>query len=108
MRRGSDDPGSEHYTLVMPFVICRDRGGPFDADSFAAGWACAVIDVRLLGESDSTIEVPVLRTVVPQLDLVAMRRGWRLSTEGLDDEWVLATFTRLGVAERDVRTLIDG
>lgn len=92
--------------LVMPFVVCRSNGGPFDDRSFTAGWWCGYIDTVL---DSAPAECPRLvfpvgipMAVAPQLDLVAMHRGFRLAetAEGDDEGFLFATFDRdLGVGE---------
>ncbi len=92
------DPKHAHYGLVMPFVVTRDVGGPYAADAFVAGWEAGVIDMLLpiVRPHGLTVSRYVHPPLVPQLDLVAMRHGYTLTTEPWDehpDEWTLATFT---------------
>lgn len=75
---GPDDAG-ETYELVMPFVACVSEGGDYDDDGYAAGWEMGALDVRL---ADIAGAAPYLTTIhagnVRQLDLVAMKHGWRV------------------------------
>lgn len=37
----------EELELVVPFIVCASKGGPFDDDSFVAGFRCGEIDKAL-------------------------------------------------------------
>jgi hypothetical protein len=97
---GDDDLGPEGgYGLIMPFVVTTDAGGPFDSAAYVAGWECGAIDAFLSAAGKWGVEVNryVDSRIVPQLDLIAMRHGYTLSTEaweGHEDEWTLATFAK--------------
>lgn len=84
----------ERHTLVMPYVVAHDRGGPYQADAFAAGFTCGALDSRL-AHAVHPITQPVPTGVLPQLDLIAMRHGWTISSELLDEHWTSVTFTRM-------------
>lgn len=89
-----DDHG---FSLVMPFVICATQGGPFDDDAFAAGCQCGVIDTEAstIGTGrKKTWTVPT--TIVPQLDLIAMRYGCLMVKQENEEfpEWVDIEFRR--------------
>lgn len=101
----SDDPGgSVEYGLVMPFVVCRTQGGPYDDQSFVAGFQSGQIAATLDLVSDAgvkTIAVPhcVYRPLLPLLDLLAMRYGYQMQsadvTAGEDTEtWATVEFHR--------------
>ncbi len=91
----SEDQGPDEVThaLVMPFVIVTSKGGPYDDQAFVAGWACGVFDVRLetIAAMGGLPMAQWVRTdTVPQLDLIAMRRGFLLQTlEANEDGWTL-------------------
>lgn len=91
----SDEPFN--YGLVMPFVVCQSQGGPYDDVPFVAGYECAMVDGLLLQEVEM-LERTVRTANVPQLDLIAMQRGYVMATEASEDpeEWTFATFTRAG------------
>lgn len=95
----SDDltpPGEGEYGLLMPFVVCED--GTYEPRSFVAGYTAALLDARLGNKDDGwPIAQYVPPPLVPQLDLLAMRHGWNITSEPWDehpDEWTLVTFTR--------------
>jgi len=101
----TDEPIEGGYGLVMPFVVCDDHGGPFDAVAFTAGWACAALDKTLdqLAQAFGTtggmaqVEQYVDPRLIPQLDLIAMAHGFTVTHKNWGDgpdEWTLATFTR--------------
>lgn len=87
------------YGLVMPFVVCASQGGPYEDQSFVAGWECGALDAKLAGVADVggvTIVRHVRTASVPQLDLIAMRYGFKVTAEPWDehpDEWSHVTIT---------------
>lgn len=40
----SEEP---ELSLVMPFVVCTSEGGPYEDESFVAGWDLGTLDARL-------------------------------------------------------------
>jgi hypothetical protein len=91
-----DQPGD--YGLIMPFVVCKDQGGPYDGDAFVAGYVAGILDTLLpiVRPHGVTVERYVVPELVPQLDLLAMRHGFKLTAEPWDehpDEWTFVTFT---------------
>ena len=76
--------------LVMPFVVCKSQGGPYEDDSFVAGYHLGVLDHRLesLKGSYGSIEQYVLEEYLPQIDLLAMRHGFTMHTIKLVGEWI--------------------
>lgn len=74
------------YGLVMPFVVCASQGGPYEDDAFVGGYECGQIDTAL------SLRQPigyrqVHTTSLPQLDLIAMRHGYRLLKGEDNDGW---------------------
>lgn len=106
---GDDSGGSVEYGLVMPFVVCRTNGGPYDDQSFVAGYQVAAIDSALvvaaaIGASVIPVAQCVYRPLLPQLDLVGMRHGYRMRshdvTAGDDAEtWSTVEFYRDAAAD---------
>jgi hypothetical protein len=103
------DDQDKRLDLVMPFVVCKSNGGPFDDEAFVAGCNFSKIEaflriMVLFGVTDFTEWVDP--KLIPQLDLLAMNLGFKLDTakvsevcdgdheEGVDEDWVLAMFTR--------------
>lgn len=82
------------YSLIMPFVACVSQGGPYPDDAFVAGYTAASLDAQMEhGHEAFTHCVPP--ALLPQLDLIAMRRGWALTHARWDEypeEWAFATF----------------
>ena len=84
------------YSLVMPFVVVKSNGGPYDDTSFAAGAHYAYI-ANALKKKPETLDATEYPDLVPQLDLLAMHEGYALSTWPWDehpDEWVHVHFER--------------
>lgn len=82
------------YGLIMPFVCVESVGGPYDDEAFAAGWHCAQIDEALAaGRPGDVAHVSVRTTIVGQLDLIALRRGFVMVATPTDhDEWTSVAF----------------
>lgn len=95
----SDIPEDAELVLSMPFVICKSAGGPFDDDAFVAGFTCGLIDSKLgvaaaIGASQAETTT-VMRAMVPQLDLIAMRHGFKvIEVDDPEGEWAMLEFHR--------------
>lgn len=95
-----EDP---EYEMIMPLVVCKTNGGPYDDLSFVVGMRYAEIVLALqtlpvFGVIECVTMVE--NGLVPQLDLLAMHYGWSLETtpcetEGVDETWTEAKFTKL-------------
>jgi hypothetical protein len=79
---------STEYEFVVPFVIVKSQGGPFDDSAFVAG----VITGALYQELETCAvmkAIPRARYIhtllLPQVDLIAMRHGYQLRYEDLDE-----------------------
>ena len=89
----------EHeHSLVMPFVVCASKGGPYDDQSFVAGYELGRLDTQLAmwGAMEVRHWDATLRTdSMPQVDLIAMRHGWtaRVVCEPIEG-WTDVTFDR--------------
>ena len=82
-------PSEGEYGLVMPFVVCRSYGGPFDDGAFVAGFELGYIS-GLLEHHPAVVERYVRTANMPQLDLIAMHYGYLLESEPwaeYPDEW---------------------
>jgi hypothetical protein len=107
------DPDGVGFDLVMPFVVCRSQGGPYDDQSFAAGWSAGQMWTSLaVGQATGAVEVSpgvgsVRRDLLPQVELIAMQHGYRWVeadppdpaadwAEAVTAEWALGTFQRGG------------
>lgn len=89
-----DDEGFGYYPLVMPFIACVSQGGSFDDEAFVAGYRCGVTDGILAGPQAEMLEVVAHQPELAQLDLIAMRNGFTMTSERADDEWFHVTFAR--------------
>jgi hypothetical protein len=90
----SDEP--TEYSLLMPFVACASEGGPYDDDSFVAGFHAGALD-RSLAVIEATggtgMRATVNAALRPQLDLIAMRYGFYLEvTKSSTDPWIYVEF----------------
>ncbi len=74
-----DLPENDHYELLYPFVACASQGGPYDDDAFVAGVQVGRLDRSLelaAAAGADRLSATVYTTLVPQLELAAMARGW--------------------------------
>jgi hypothetical protein len=86
----------EDGATVMPLVLCRSAGGPYDDAAFDSGWRLGELaamlrrgEVRGLAESIRTVERR-------QADLIAMARGFTMSVvPSSDPGWLLVEFERM-------------
>lgn len=91
----SAEPDGVEYALVMPFVVCQSVGGPYDDDAFVAGYQAGQIDAALKAGTAGDLSLTVRTDLLPQLDLIAMRHGYIMTTDSTEiDEWTYATFRR--------------
>lgn len=92
------------YGLVMPFVVVSSTGGPYDDDAFAAGWHCAQIDEALAaGRMGDVANISVRTAILPQLDLIALRRGATMKSWPTDyDEWTIVMFSPMMNIEEEI------
>lgn len=89
----SDDEAPT-YSLVMPFVVCQSKDGPYDDGAFVAGVRFGKLD-SLLNMKPSQHSEYVEAELVPQLELLAMHHGYKFEAQPWEDhptEWVLVTF----------------
>ena len=85
----------EVYGLVMPFVVVKSKGGPLDDEAYVAGFECGRLDVRLAEATGPRVMTTVHTVSVPQLDLLAMNHGWRMTTEPTEfEEWTFVEFEK--------------
>jgi hypothetical protein len=85
------------YGLVYPFVVCQSQGGPYDDGAFVAGCRFGVVREKC-ERGDPVIEGYEPVALVPQLDLLAMAKGYDLVSEPWEDDpdgyWSLVTLTK--------------
>lgn len=84
----SDD--EPDFGLLMPFVVCTSGGGPYEDGPFVAGYRLGLLDGFLEHGRPDVHELMVQSADVPQVDLIAMRHGYTMTSApaGYEDEWV--------------------
>ena len=87
-------------TLGWPITSIESNGGPFDDESWFAGFYCAYLDM-LMSHTDSSIERGMIPArAVSQLDLIAMRWGFKLiAGPENEDGWRTVVLVRGGSGE---------
>lgn len=86
---------NEAPALIMPFVLCESKGGPYDDEAFTAGFALGGLDhdLSLAKHNNMTPGERYMRVEYqPQADLIAMRHGFTLTLSYERDGWALYQF----------------
>src|SRR5215510_14618476 len=82
---------------VLPLVLCRSRGGPYDDDAFSSGWRLGAIGATLAGPGISALCESIRAHERVQADLMAMADGYAMTVDpSTDPNWLTVTFTRTG------------
>lgn len=86
------------YGLVMPFVVCQSKGGPYDDESYVAGYEAGHLDAILrynallraqgFNPQPPPGAAPFHVENRPQLDLIAMRHGFVAEFTEIGNGWV--------------------
>ena len=93
----SDDEAS--YGLVMPFVACTSKGGPFDDAAYVAGFEMGRLDeeLRSAGHCLNGGTTTIHAGNAEQADLICMRHGFTATVELSGTEgWSYLTFKAAG------------
>jgi hypothetical protein len=86
----------EDHSGVMPLVLCRSRGGPYDDEAFMSGWRLGDIGATLGRPGISALAESIRPHERLQADLIAMARGYTMTVEPSSTaEWLSVTFTRI-------------
>ncbi|KRQ20069.1 MULTISPECIES: hypothetical protein [Mycobacteroides] len=91
----SDESG---YGMVMPFVACQSNGGEYEDNAYVAGYEAGILEGQLYGWSKPSEDRPspglptqwryIHEGNVNQIDLIAMKHGWRVEHRDAVDGWV--------------------
>lgn len=94
------------YALVLPFVVCASKGGPYNDEDFSAGFQVGQIfqAMSTLPGEVVQVEYTVRTMLLKQLDLVAMHFGFTVELKASEhvDDWTLWTATRKPHIEFDL------
>ena len=86
----------EDHSGVMPLVLCRSRGGPYDDEAFMSGWRLGDLGATLAQPGVSALAQAIRPEERLQADLIAMARGYTMTVEPSSSrDWVSVTFTRI-------------
>ena len=78
---------------VMPFVLCRSNGGPYDDEAFMSGWRLGDLAATLAGPGVGALTDSIRPAERRQADLIAMACGYTMTVEaGNDPGWLTVTF----------------
>jgi hypothetical protein len=90
------ETGEHDSEAVMPLVLCRSRGGPYDDEAFMSGWRLGDIGATLARPGISALAESIRPQERLQADLLAMARGYTMTVEpSTDPDWLAVTFTRI-------------
>lgn len=83
----------QDYSLVMPFVVVTSEGGPYDDESFVAGFQSGRIYERM-SQGEAEFTEMVNPDLFRQCNLIARRYGYTMQTHrtGDDENWREITF----------------
>lgn len=90
-------PGEDEevaFELEMPFVCVTSKGGPFDDEPFVAGFRVGQIYAMTYFHVPHLLQM-VSPAEVEQIDLIAMKHGYRLETIPRTEEWTEISLTRM-------------
>lgn len=93
-----DQPEDDGFELAVPFIVCQSQGGPYEDEAFVAGFQAGEVDRALVtaaAAGATEVKATVLSTLVRQLELVGMHRGFPVMRSEVSDEvpeWSLVTF----------------
>lgn len=86
-----DQPEEDGMTLAVPFTLVKSVGGPYDDEAFCLGFEAGGADKALaVGQAGNaeTVRFPMTHSVLlPQLELIAMNRGYPIMEAKVSDEW---------------------
>lgn len=86
------DNNEEDYELVMPFIVVKSVGGPFEDTDFVAGFQCGDL-FRRMDHGENPIMATLYKSLIPQFDLIAMKHGYTIM---IDDEFVNDLWVHIG------------
>ena len=90
----SDDDDTLEFGLVMPFVVCESQGGPYQDESFVAGYELGQLSARLEAKP-AFLRLPLRTASMRQVDLIAMRHGYSLRQHVMPvAEWTQCEFLK--------------
>lgn len=93
----SDQEEPAQYEMVMPIVLAKSSGGPYDDAAVVAGMTCGALDQELAVTKalhtlprERYIDAPLLK----QVDLIAMKHGYVTVLGDLDEAsgWQMVAF----------------
>lgn len=76
------------YELLMPFVVVQSVGGPYEDTAYVAGYEAGRIEA--LREFFGYVHTPN----VPQVDLIAMKKGLCLKLGDRSGDWTFVEVSR--------------
>ena len=91
------DPEEAEYQMVMPIVLAKSNGGPYDDAAVVAGMTCGALGQELKMTAalntlphERYIDAPLIK----QADLIAMQHGYVLKPGEVDEAsgWQHVTF----------------
>ncbi len=97
-----DERADREMSLVMPFLAVISNGGRYEDLSFTAGFQAGLADGRHGSRHILASTCLVYSDLVPQMDLIAMRHGYRCDVLHDDETWAQVGFTRIEEEYEDI------
>ena len=92
----TEEPEQPEAQLVMPFVAVASHGGPFDDQAYTAGYEMGLLDALLGHPYSFGSQCGTFREENRgQVDLLAMRHGWKVAFTELGEGWIGVEFVRV-------------
>ena len=82
------DPQDAEYEMVMPIILAKTNGGPFDDAAVVAGMTCGALRQELaMTAALNTLphERYIDLRLIKQVDLIAMHHGYVLKLGDIDE-----------------------
>lgn len=86
-----DTPGDGDAEMLVPFTVVQSHGGPFEDKAFQAGYNMGRLEARFLAAEHFGLglpTVPIERTMLEQIDLLAMHYNITMNEIDIPDDKV--------------------
>lgn len=91
----TDNLSEGEFELLMPFVLCKSNGGPYDDSAFVAGWRLGALESKMEAARAFGLDVPpqpLYPSDRPQVELLAMKYELEVHVQEHDEHWSIYRF----------------
>lgn len=89
--------------VALPFVVCASHGGPYEDETFAAGFCSGMLWEQLAWGLPAPEWLTVRTALLPLLDLMAMHHGFAVRVGPTEHGWTRILFDDPNPADRGNR-----